>query len=147
MPVNHFLFWKYKCPCKVILHEAKWVRGGVIIKKRENFGLFPLFVTFFNLKASLTNQLYCNCLHKCHFILDILPHPLCFMQYCFAGTLVLSKLDMLDWHNIYIFFPILIFLFVQTQTLPQLNSTLSWVRHENDFANHPPTKYEYRIYS
>ena len=41
-----------------------------------------------------------------NFILDILPHPLCFMQYCFAGALVLSKLEMLDWHNIYKFFPI-----------------------------------------
>ena len=44
---------------------------------------------------------YCHCLHKWHFILDILPHPLCFMQYCFAGALVLSKLEMLDWHNIF----------------------------------------------
>ena len=26
---------------------------------------------------------------------------------------------------------------VKTPTQPQLNSTLSWVRHENDFANHP----------
>ena len=24
MPVKHFQFWKYKCPCKAILHEAKW---------------------------------------------------------------------------------------------------------------------------
>ena len=44
---------------------------------------------------------YCNCLHKCHLFLDILPHPLQFMQYCFAGPLVLSNLEMLDWHNIY----------------------------------------------
>ena len=48
---------------------------------------------------------HCHCLHKWHFILDILPHPLCFMQYCFAGALVLSKLEMLDWHNIYKFVP------------------------------------------
>ena len=31
------------------------------------------------------------------------------MQYCFAGALELSKLEMLDWHNIYKFFPISIF--------------------------------------